>query len=117
MIHQERLIVTTIADGSGSVDGPTIMGWLYAIQWIDGDLVDGIDAVLSCVHLDLTRALLTLSNANVDAVYYPREDSHTNLGGSLADASQCALINGVLRLAITSGGAVKTGGCIVYWFD
>jgi hypothetical protein len=105
-----------ILSSSGSV-----FGKLYAVEWIDGDLADGIDAVLSVQKTSsgVAQTLLTLTNANIDKWYYPRVSAQDEAG---ADAEVAAtfdwrvqqIVNGTLRLVISDGGNAKTGGCIVY---
>ena len=100
-----------------------MLGLLYAVEWIDGTLDDGVDGTLKAVTtssaVDMT--LLTLTDANDDAFYYPRHQVHGNDGAALTlDGTRIAfdlpLIDGTLQLTIASGGNAKTGGCIVYYF-
>ena len=109
---------TTAADGSATINGSrTISGLLVAVQWIDGDLADGVDAVLSTVNTPSAATLLTLTDANNDALYYPRVVAHSNAGAAQASVDQLQLIEGLPRLAITNGGNAKTGGCVIYWVE
>lgn len=115
-LEQLRLTGTTDGDGAATVDSPeAVLGALYAVQWIDGTLADGVDAVLSVVGPDATQTILTLSNANDDAMYYPRHAVHDNAGAAIAGLYDLPLINGKPRLAITSGGTTRTGGCVLYF--
>lgn len=122
MLKWVKLYGTTSAAQTATITADvSARGLLYAIEWIDGDLVDGVDAVLSVVRDDNAPdvTLLTLTDANADKVYYPREIIHSEAGAALTGTSggdRCqAVINGYLKLAITDGGATKTGGCIVYY--
>ena len=118
MMKHVKLYGTTAADQSLTVTaGMPSYGQLHAVEWIDGDLTDGIDAVLSVVRDDgaADYTLLTLTNANVDLVYYPRELIDTVAGVEIAGNYAEPVINGYLKLAITDGGASKSGGCIVYY--
>lgn len=102
-----------------------VRGELYAVEWIDGTLVDGVDAVLSVVRDDNAAdyTLLTLTNANSDAVYYPRKAAHDDAGAVVTfdgtnEIYTKPIINGYLKLAITNGSAGaggEVGGCIVYY--
>lgn len=114
-----QLSVTTNAGGVGSASDILDAGQAYllhAVEWIDGTLVDGVDAVLSCIARPLGMAdkvLLTLTDANIDKTYYPRELEHSNVGVALTTYSPM-VVDGTLSLAVTAGGNVMTGGCICY---
>ncbi len=109
---------TTASDGSVTITGErTISGLLVAVQWIDGDLADGVDAVLSTINSPAAATLLTLTNANNDALYYPRVVAHSNVGAAQTAVDQFQLIEGLPKLAITNGGGAKTGGCVIYWLE
>ena len=109
MIMDEiRLIGTTTADGTATIVAErAVYGYLARITWVDGDLVDGVDAILSLIQtpVGINETLWTFTDANDDAIYYP---------GSSNTTWPSQLLNGTLSLAITSGGATKTGGAIVY---
>jgi hypothetical protein len=122
MLKWVKLYGTTAAGGAVTVTaGSSVRCLLHAVEWIDGDLADGVDAVLSVDRDDDAPdyTLLTLTNADNDAVYYPRVIIHSETGAALTGTSggdrAKPVINGTLKLAITSGGDVKTGGAIVYY--
>lgn len=118
-LHDRYLEVTTGTDGSGTiVDTMAIFGLLYAVEWIDGDLADGVDAVLSVINTPsaVDATLLTLTDANADDWYYPRDLAHDAVGAALTDRT-LFMLNGTLKLAVTDGGDTKTGGCIVYFIN
>ena len=57
----------------------------------------------------------SLTNANDDATYYPREQVHGNTGTGLTlDGTRIAydmpLIAGTVTLTVAAGGNAKTGG-------
>ena len=116
------LAITATTDGSGDATATaekSVFGWLIGVQWIDGDFADGVDAVLSVTNRPspaADRTLLTLTDANDDAMYYPREDEHDNTG-SAASTTTLPLIDGTPKLVVSSGGATKTGGVILYYTD
>ena len=121
----EEIILIGTSDSTGDVTltapGP-IFGKLYAVTWIDGDFADGVDGALSVTKrpagaADLT--LLTLTTANNDAEYMPREPVHGNTGTALTydsteGVTDMRIINGTLALVIGDGGNAKTGGMLVY---
>lgn len=122
MIRSVKLYGTTDSSGDLTVTADhETHGVLHAIEWIDGSFVDGVDAVISVDRDDDAAdvTLLTLTNANDDAVYYPRYVSHDETGAlnnTAGDVSYCQhVINGKLKLVVSSGGDTKTGGCIVYY--
>ena len=127
-LKKVKLYGTT--NGSGAltvVDTKATFGRLYAVEWIDGTLDNGGGGVLSCIRTGsgVDQTLLTLANPliDADAWYYPRVQEHSQAGAALTfDGTRTKndsmpVINGTLQLAITSGGATKVGGCIVYYLE
>lgn len=121
-IREVSLQGTTASGGGLTLNASEIVfGKLYAVQWIDGDLANGVDAVISCQDTDssVAQTLLTLTDANDDKWYYPRNIVHGPTGADLTyDGTRTindkALCNGKLRLAIADGGNKKSGGAIIY---
>jgi hypothetical protein len=117
-----KLYGTTNASGALTVTSTVkVLGCVEAVEWIDGTLDDGVGAVVSCVRDDDASDLtiLTLTNANNDAMYYPRHQVHGSTGTALTlDGTRIAftepIANGFLKLVVSSGGNAKAGGCIVY---
>lgn len=123
-LKEAILTGTTSTAGAATInDTKAILGRLYAVEWIDGTLSDGVDAVLTAQNTAsaVAQTLLTLTDANDDKPYYPRDVVHDLTGGALTGTSggdrEMPVINGVLRLVIASGGSEKTGGCIVYFYE
>lgn len=121
-LKTRRINVTTDASGDGTTnDTLSILGRLYAVETIDGDLADGVDAVLSVQSTESGTALtlVTFTDFNTDAMYYPRHVVHSEAGAALTGTSggdrEAPVINGTLRLVIAQGGNAKTGGVIVYY--
>lgn len=118
-----KLTGTTAADGSLTVQHTIpIHGTLERVEWIDGDLADGVDAVLSVTGTPsgVDHTLLTLTDANSDANYYPRVIAHDNATAAVTFDGTNELYTrdvfwGLLKLVISSGGNAKTGGCVVYY--
>jgi len=127
-LREVRLTGTTDGSGDATITSNEVcVGWLYAVEWIDGDLADGVDAVLSTVATrtpsGVSHTLLTLTNANNDAWYFPREIVQDNTGtnvtyeGTNEVYAAQAMLSGQLQRVSSSGGATATGGCIVYYED
>ena len=115
----QTIKLTGTTDGSQNatiVAERPVTGYLEMVDWIDGDLTDGVDAVLSSTLTSsgTSQTLLTLTNANSDAVYYPGRVVDTTAGAAATGVYDRFVVDGYLSLAITSGGTSKTGGCIVY---
>ena len=91
---------------------------LYAVEWVDGTLDDGVDAVLSVTATPsgVDKTLLTLTNANDDAWYHPRGVEHDAAGAALTTRA-LSVVYGTLKLVVSAGGNVKTGACWVYLLD
>src|SRR3990167_4926581 len=88
VLRAHSLQVTTDAvSEAGDVTTPDpLKGLLYEVKWIDGTFDDSVDAVLSVVaHGNAPkRALLTLTAANDDAVYQPRQQGVGPTGAVIA---------------------------------
>lgn len=117
-----QINATTIADGTGSgTHTASVCGYLHAIEWIDGTFDDGVDATISAINpaSGVEKTVAVLTNANDDAVYYPRALVHgvadgAALTGTAGGDRTPPLICGTPKLTIASGGDTKTGGCILY---
>ena len=115
-----KLTVTTNGDGAGTATTVSpVSGYLEAVDWIDGDLTDGVDAVLTTSTTDSGTAhtLLTLTNADNDAVYYPRRVVDTTAGAAATGVYDRFIVSGYLTLTVADGGNTKTGGAVVYIAD
>lgn len=119
-----RLVGTTNGSGAATIDAEiAVFGTLYAVRWIDGDFADGVDGTLTVQNaggVGVAHTLLTLTDANDDAMQYTRHVVHSEAGAALTGTSggdrAMPLIDGVLRLVIAQGGDTKTGGAIVYYY-
>ena len=120
MLKWVKLYGTTATGGALTVTAETpVRGLLHAVEWIDGTFADGVGAVLSVVRDDNAPdyTLLTLTAANSDEVYYPRELVHTVAGVAIDGEIDRPVINGRLKLVVASGGDGAVGGAIVYYED
>lgn len=107
----------TTAPGSDLLDG---MGpkLLHAVEWVDTDFDAGVDAVLSVTSTlsGIDYTLLTLTDADAEAIYYPRPVEHDAAGAALTTRT-LAVVYGTLKLVVASGGNAKTGKCLVFLLD
>lgn len=116
---------TTDSGGALTVDADfAARGLIYAVQWIDGSFDDGVGAVLSCQNFGgqgVAFTILTLTNANNDALYHLLVPASDETGAALTigtdPVSAPQFFDGKLRLVVSSGGNTKTGGCIVYYYN
>jgi hypothetical protein len=125
MLDSIRLTGTTTAGGAATITAErAVLGLLYAVQWIDGDLANNNTAVLSAVRTDsaVDQALHTqvAGEGDDDGWYYPRVAVHDLSAVGLTydgtrTVNEMPVINGTLQLVIADGGNAKTGGCIVYF--
>lgn len=120
--------ITTDANGDydsstdGGVVGQVRAGLpflLEAVEWVDGDLADGVDAVLSTIDTPsgVDQTLLTLTDANDDAWYRPRTTTQDGTSGGLDGWYAYPIVNGALKLVVSDGGNTKSGKCLVYLHD
>ncbi len=106
----------TTSSGTATINATRpVYGLLYAVDWEDGDLADGVDAVLSVTDTDtgVDVTLLTLTNADDDARHYPRVLEADNTGSALTTYTY-QVVNGNLSLAISSASGAQTGGMVVH---
>ena len=118
MLQFAKIDFTTSAGGAATVtfslpDGPF---FLYRVSWVVGTCDAGVDVVLTAINTasGVNQTLLNLTDANSNAVYYPRVAEH-NTTGVAGSGTAIPLFTGDLQLAVTSGGNVKTGSCLVYY--
>ena len=123
MFDLVKLTATTDGSGDATVTTDRVLnGELYAVQWIDGDFADGVDAVISVTSNDaaVDYTVLTLTNANDDAMYYPRAQVQDLAGAGITyDGTNethgvKVPIVGKVKLVVSSGGDTKTGGAVLF---
>ena len=88
---------------------------LYAVEWKLGTAAAGVDAVLSVTKTEcaVDQTLLTLTNANANAWYYPRTLEDDEAGAALTTRGYL-VVNGDLKLVVAQGGDTKTGAAVIY---
>lgn len=119
-MNKVRLYGTADADGALTVVGTkAIDGYIRKVRWIDGTFADGVDAVISVTNADSDETILTLTDANIDASYYPRVVVHSEAGVALTGTSggdrQSPFVVGTPKLVVADGGNGGIGGCIIFF--
>lgn len=116
--HMNRTIQFDITtDGAGAYSGSQAVGsagWytLHALEWVDGDLDNGVDPVLSVTTASgVTTVLWDVDNTDDDAWYYPRAEITLT---DTTDHPILYVVAGTLSLVVANGGATKSGKLLVY---
>ena len=116
-------ITTGVSSGAGNTDASeTVIGKLYAIQYIPGDIDTGATLTVICTDfLGSVKPLLTKASASTSNVwFYPRDLVNAvadgpALTGSAGGDRACPVLNGRANAAIASGANSKTGYCVLYY--
>lgn len=114
---------TTSAGGDLTVnDTLSILGELYAIEFVQGTLDNAATDVTVSVQSTesgVALTLLTLTNVTASGMYHVRHLAHGEAGAALTGTAGGdrvkPLINGTLRMVVAQGGNAKTGGVVVYY--
>lgn len=122
-IRDMKLTGTTNAGGALTVNGEaSINGLLYAIEWVVGTFAAGVDAVftIQSTPSGVAYTVLTLTDANANAIYYPRKGVHSDTGAALTydgtrPVNDLPLIIGTPRMVVAQGGNTLTGSAILYY--
>ena len=114
-----RLYGTCDADGALTVNGErSISGLLVAIKYLDTSFAAGADIVISCQGADGVNAnLITITDGNASAIYYPRVAGCTIAGVAETPVDQFQLLEGTPRMVVAAGGNAGVGGVILYWLE
>ena len=113
-----NLAFTTSTAGAATVTGESVQGFLYAVVWNKGTCDNGVDCTLSSVNSAGAATLLTLTDANASAIYYPRHLVHSEAGAALTGTAggdrAMPLASGNLKIVIAQGGSAKAGSVTCY---
>jgi hypothetical protein len=90
------------------------LGFLYAVQLIDGNFDDGVDITLTAEQENLAIPLLVAADWNSDKMLYPRVLQNLNTDGTALTTHCMPVVNGKIKMVIAQGGSVKTGGIVLY---
>lgn len=109
---------TTNTAGALTVTADNVAtGFLYAVQLIDGTFDDGVDITLTSEQENLAIPLLVAADWNTDKMVYPRVLQNLNTDGTALTTHCMPIVNGKPKMVIAQGGAVKTGGIVLYIVD
>ena len=118
------ILATGAASGAASVTSGPVFGKLFAIKYMPGTIATGATFTVTCAHSDASsKPLLTKANAGTsNAWFYPRDivnavaDGAALTGTSGGDREK-PIIDGILTVAIATGGNSKAGKAVVYYED
>jgi hypothetical protein len=114
-IVQCKLNFTTDGSGNATVESSDVyIGYLEALQLIDGDVADLVDIVVTCEQGDLSIPILTKADWNTDQMVYPRVLQALNTDGTALTTHTRHIVSGKLKIVIAQGGDTKTGAVIFY---
>jgi hypothetical protein len=115
-MHVQRHVVsiTTASDGSATAYTTLpITGRIVAIRYVKTDFTDGVDTTITVE--DTAEAIVTLTNHNTTANYYPRVPVHDEAGaaatldGTRAMRDAVHVANSRIKFVVAAGGDTKTG--------
>jgi hypothetical protein len=109
-----RIDLTTDGAGAATGLGDSAVGFLYAVQLIDGNFDDGVDLTLTAEHSDLSIPLLVAADWNTDKMVYPRVLQNLNTDGTNLTTHTLPLVYGRIKAVIAQGGATKSGSVVAY---
>ena len=118
MLHDMLFSIATDGAGADTITGEySVFGFVVKVEWVDGTLANGVDAVLSQVSTasDIDETILTLTNADNDLCYYPKVTAAT--ASWCTGTSDYPILNGTPKLVVAGGGATRVGSLILYWTD
>jgi hypothetical protein len=117
------LQITTDTSGDCTVTGErALLGKLFAVEYICGDLLNTADFVLTCESGVSSKPLLTVSLTNANAWLYPRDLAHAVANGAALTGTAggdrvMPILAGKPKLIVAQGssGAAANGKFILYF--
>jgi len=112
-VERQTVAITTASDGSATVYSNNVTGRVLAVVLSISGLDNTADFTITAEAT--TEAILSLSNTNTNAVYYPRTAVHTTAGvaatfdGTHGILEPITLANDRVKIVVAQGGATKTG--------
>lgn len=125
-LRQTQLAVSS-ATGTGSTTGSeSVLGMLYAIDYIPGTLDTGATVTVTCespntdTNTYFSHTLLVKATAGTSNVrFYPRELVNATADGAALTGTSggdraLPLLNGFLKVAVASAGTATAGKVVIY---
>jgi len=118
-MYAERHTVSLTTDSGGAATGytPVITGRILAVIYAKTDFADGVDFAITAEATG--EAILTLTDQNASANFYPRAQVHgitgtaLTLDGTRLLVEPICVANDRVKVVVAAGGSVKTGSVIV----
>lgn len=112
--ERQSIALTTIADGSCTAYSGVITGRILSVIFTNTDFAAGVDLTITLE--DTGEPILTLTDANASAVYYPRVPIKDEVGADALFAAGGTKQRGCVtaaqdrvKVVVAQGGNVKTG--------
>jgi len=118
-VKRETVLFTTASDGSATAQSGALLGKLYCVEYVPGDVATGATLTITA-EAESSLPLLTRANAGTTAWRrYPRENAHDIANGDALPAVSAEglvrpMINGNIKVIVSSGGSVKSGRVIFH---
>lgn len=91
-----------------------VVGYVYAVQLIDGTFADGVDVTVTVEEGDLSIPVLTKADWNTDQMVYPRVLEALNTDGTALTTHSMPLAVGQPKAVIAQGGDSASGAVVLY---
>lgn len=111
---RRRINITTATNGTFTGYGDPAVGFLYAIQLVDGDLADGVDVTITAEEADISIPLYAKTDFNSDMMVYPRALEVAVTDGADGSARVMPVVFGRPKVVVAQGGETKSGAVILY---
>lgn len=112
-VEKHSVAITTNGSGAGTGYTPPVTGRVLGIRYVKTDFADGIDFTVTVE--DTGEAILTVSDVNASASFYPRPAVHDAAGAVLEYVADFPLGEPIavafdrIKIVVASGGDTKTG--------
>lgn len=114
-MHVERHVVEITTDGDGAGEGytPPVTGRVLGVRYVKTDFADGVDLTITAEGTG--EVILTGSDVNASATYYPRPAVQDAAGANLEYATgfpvgePVAVAFDRIKIVVANGGDTKTG--------
>lgn len=111
--EKHSVSLTTNASGAATAYSPNVTGRILAVIYTKVDFADGVDFTITLEGT--AEPILTLTNQNAGAVFYPRVQVQDETGaGATLDGTRkmrepVVAVNDRVKVVVAAGGDTKTG--------